>query len=283
MAIIVIRHGQSKMLEEYKKLKTEGIPSRPENFMQFLRVAEIYESNSDSPLSEKGQGQILETAYKLIQSEYPISRAYVSPTKRTQETYEIIAEEFARQGIIFPNCKFDPRIGIVEAGVFHGIRQNRSDDEVAKFFGEKDQKGVTGKEFAHDYLSGETILQASQRIYNFLDDTKGIWQRKNMLIITHKSTIRVIHSYFEHDLNNKEFFEYDTKNGEISIYGEIIKGKMTSKEAFNIGFRNFISKVPKERAKGLSSFFSRLASKRASDLDVNTEDKKSTDREDYEI
>lgn len=284
MEIIVIRHGQSELIGEYKKLKAEGIPSKPKNLNQFFRIAEIYESNSDSSLNEKGQEQILDTADELMQLGYPISRAYISPTKRAKESYEIIAEKFARQGILFPHCKIDSRIDIIEAGIFHGIRGTESDDKIAEFFNQKDQRGLTGKEFAHNYLTGETILHAVQRIYNFLDDTKGIWKRKNILIVTHKSTMRVIHSYFEHDLNNNDFFECEFNNGEIKMYGEVFKGKMTSKEAFDIKFRNFISEIPTEKARELSEFFCKIAKKGINNLDKKpTQNKSSQGDKEFEL
>lgn len=268
MAIIIIRHGQSNLIMKYKQLKENGIPSKPENIEQFRAIAEVYESDSDSNLSEKGKEQIKETASKLLKLGYPISRVFVSPTRRTVESYDIISEAFTREGITFPTYTIDSRIGIIESGFLHAIRGNENDDTITKFFEQKQQNGLTGKEFAHAYITGETILQAAQRIYNFLDDTRGIWNNKNMLVVTHKSAMRVFRSYFEHDLSNQGFFECEPNNGQVMIYGDIFTDELTPSEVFNIRFRNFISSIPKGKIK-TPEFLNYLAAKGLKQLNMH--------------
>lgn len=107
MALIVVRHGKTILLEQYKNLKEEGVPTKPENIDQFYKIANIYESNSDSHLSKKGKEEAAQIGKRLIQEGFAIDRVFISPTKRTEETYDIISREFEKNGIIFPNSKKD--------------------------------------------------------------------------------------------------------------------------------------------------------------------------------
>lgn len=274
MALIVVRHGKTILLEQYKNLKEEGVPTKPENIDQFYKIANIYESNSDSHLSKKGKEEAAQIGKRLIQEGFAIDRVFISPTKRTEETYDIISREFEKNGIIFPNSKKDQRISIIESGILHGIKGDASDNDIISFFNQENKEVLKGKQFANAYGTGETILQAAQRIYNFLDDTKGIWKKKNMLIITHKSTMRVVHSYFNHDLDNTAFFKCEPKNGDIIIYGELFREGMTPKKEFEIKFRNFVSGIPVDKSKRLSIFFGDLAKKGIQSLaSRTTEDK----------
>ena len=56
----------------------------------------------------------------------------------------------------------------------------------------------------------------------YLDEIKKEWEEKNVLLVTHKSTLRIINTYFNELLNN-EIYEFNPKNSEVLLYGKIFE------------------------------------------------------------
>ena len=98
----------------------------------------------------------------------------------------------------------------------HGHVNEKSEQYVEKL----PYQAINTKQFAYNYQTGESQFRAVQRVYNFLDEIKKEWEQKNVLLVTHKSTLRIINTYFNELLNN-EIYEFNPKNSEVLLYGKI--------------------------------------------------------------
>lgn len=207
MGIIAIRHGQSQI--SYK-VREEGISTKPSNWNEIKKLAQIRNKNTEnSGLSLKGKEQINEVSSKL--KKYKIDKVYISAMKRVKESFGIL------QGRCdLPEYNEDARINAIISGVLHGHVNENSEEYVKQL----PEEAINNKQFSYNYQTGESQFKAVQRVYNFLDDTKKEWEEKNILLITHKSTLRIINTYFNELLNN-EIYEFNPKNSEVLLYGKI--------------------------------------------------------------
>ena len=209
MGIIAIRHGQSQISYQVRE---EGISTKPSNWKQIKELAKVRNKNTEnSGLSEKGIEQINEVSSKL--KKYKIDKIYISPMKRVRESYEILKNKCN-----FLECKEEPRINAIISGVLHGHVNEKSEEYVNKL----PYEAIISKQFSYDYQTGESQFRAVQRVYNFLDEIKKEWQHKNVLLVTHKSTLRIINTYFN-ELLNEEIYEFNPKNSEVLLYGKIFE------------------------------------------------------------
>lgn len=209
MGIIAIRHGQSQISYQVRE---EGISTKPSNWKEIKELSEIRNKNTEnSGLSIKGIAQINEVSSKL--KNYKIDKIYISPMKRVKESYKILKEKCN-----LLECKEDQRINAIISGVLHGHLDEKSEEYVKKL----PYEAINDKQFSYNYQTGESQFRAVQRVYNFLDDIKKEWEEKNVLLITHKSTLRIINTYFNELLNN-EIYEFNPKNSEVFLYGKIFE------------------------------------------------------------
>ena len=209
MGIIAIRHGQSQISH---KMRENGISSKPTNWKEIKDIATIRNKDTeDSGLSEKGKGQIKQISKVL--KKYKIDEVYISKMQRVKESYGIL-----RETCKLPKYQEDGRLNAILSGVLHGHISVDSE----KYFKSLPAKAIDSKQYAYNYQTGESQFKAVQRVYNFLDDTRKIWEKKNVLLITHKSTLRIINTYFNEILND-EIYEFNPKNSEILLYGKIFE------------------------------------------------------------
>ncbi len=130
-----------------------------------------------------------------------ISLIITSPMIRALKTATIVAEKIGYNKEIIK----DYRLRELDYGVFEG----RSRDE-EEYLHERAQ-------FAARFIGGESVLELTHRVYDFLDDIKDKYKEENILVVSHNGVGRVIHTYF-FDLDNKAFKEFSYNNCQFREY-----------------------------------------------------------------
>lgn len=181
MKIYVLRHGQT---DWNLKGKIQG--------------------NTDIELNYKG----IEQAKKVseIIKYKNINIIICSPLKRTKQTAEII-KDVINCDILYEDALKERNYGIFE-GLFRNDIQN---------------SGINLDNFNNYYLNLkykniETIHNFCTRVWKFLDNLKIAYIDKNILLVSHGGTIRVINAYFNGIKKNGMLDSTGLNNCEILIY-----------------------------------------------------------------
>lgn len=143
-------------------------------------VEKKIQGHIDIPLNNEGKQQALITADKL--KKLKIDKIYSSDLLRTRETAKIISQYFNVDIIL------DKRLRGINYGDLEGIPRTELNGEVWEVFNKNPEK-----------LHAEPIRNVYNRIKNFFEE---IDKNKNILIVTHGGTLRVIMCYIN---NNKKF------------------------------------------------------------------------------
>lgn len=172
--VYFVRHGQSKWNVEDKIC-----------------------GKTDSPLTETGYQQAIETAGKIVEQGIKADEILYSPLKRAADTARHISEV---TGI---PMREEPRLVEQCFGKWEGTSpRNREDFKQAK------------TQFIDSFETGESMLRLAQRIYNLLDDLKAESEEKTYILVAHNGIARVVQSYFR-DMTNEEYAAYGVGNCQI--------------------------------------------------------------------
>ena len=151
----------------------------------------------DLPLTEKGrtQGEALTEKAVLLDIDLILS----SPMLRARQTAALVAEKCGVPVII------DDRLIEQAYGIYEGVDRKNPD-----FLANK-------RQFAYRYPGGESMMDVAHRVYGLLDEVKGKYCGKNVLLVCHGGVCRVIRTYFE-DMTNEEYFQYSEENATVRAY-----------------------------------------------------------------
>ena len=152
---------------------------------------------SESPLTDKGRNQALETGNKIKELNIKADEILCSPLSRALETAQIISKV---TGIPYR----------IEAKL---IEQNFGKYESTPRDGAEFRKAK--ESFVCSYEGGESMVKVCQRIYNLLDEIKK--EDKTYVLVAHNGIARIVHSYFN-DMSNEEFAAFGLKNCEVKRY-----------------------------------------------------------------
>jgi len=163
------------------------------------------ESNRVAILTEKGKGQVLESAKNFKEKvDVVVSSTY----NRSRETTKIICEQ-----IDFPLEKviYDERIRELETSTFF---EGKERTVFLKYYEEDILKNPT--EILPD---GESFAQLIKRVGSFIDDLEKQYSGKSILIVGHQGATRalsfVVNGMSLNDLPDKSDLLIDLKNAEI--------------------------------------------------------------------
>ena len=152
---------------------------------------------TDILLTQKGKEQAEKLAKEV--QKHDIDIIISSPLKRAQQTSEIVSKVCGASIIT------DYRLIEQDYGIYEG-----ADRKDFSFLESK-------KHFAYKYPNGESMMQVAQRVYELLDEIKGNYSDKNVLLISHGGVCRIINTYFK-DMTNDEFYNYTLNNAELEEY-----------------------------------------------------------------
>ncbi|MDO4492367.1 MAG: histidine phosphatase family protein [Clostridia bacterium] len=153
---------------------------------------------TDSPLTERGRMQALETGRMLLESGICADAILYSPLSRAKDTALAIA---AVTGL--PATE-EPLLMEQAFGRWEGTSPRNS----AAFREAK-------KGFATNFGDGESMLRLGQRIYNLLDRLAE--DDRTYVLVAHNGIARVVKSYFS-DMTNEEFADYGVKNCSVTEF-----------------------------------------------------------------
>jgi alpha-ribazole phosphatase len=172
MDIILIRHGESE-----------------DNIKRVL-------STDDTPLTKKGEMQI--EKIKPVVAELDFKDVYISPTKRTIMTSEILEI----------NGSLENRVREIDFGIFKGLGY----EEFMKVYPEEGKKWVSDIK-NYQIPNGESLKMTYQRVVDFLEEIINIGE--NSLVITHEGIIKLAFSWV---FDSDEYFnKFMASNGSINI------------------------------------------------------------------
>ena len=150
---------------------------------------------TDSPLSEKGQAQAVETGNVILKEGIRADLILYSPLQRAADTAKQISS------ITGIPAKEEPRLIEQNFGVWEGTSPRSSEAFYRAKLG-----------FINSYGSGESMFRVAQRIYNLLDELKN--DDRTYMLVAHNGIARFIKSYFQ-DMSNEEFAAFGVKNCEV--------------------------------------------------------------------
>ena len=152
---------------------------------------------TDSPLTEKGHQQAIETGKKILAEGIHADLILYSPLSRAKDTARHISE------ITGIPMQEEPRLFEQRFGKYESTPRNGEEFHEAK------------QQFLNRYEGGESMFQIAQRIYNLLDDLKK--DSRDFILVAHNGIARVVESYFR-EMTNDEYARFGIRNGEIRRY-----------------------------------------------------------------
>ncbi len=157
------------------------------------------QGQADIPLNKLGKKQAydLQVLLKDISFQYVIS----SPLLRAKETAKILCN--FRSSFLLDN-----RLIERDFGEFEGLRKDEFDSDTFWNYKEANRK----------YEKAENINMLLDRVYNFLNEYKTVYEAKHVLVVTHAGVIPAIRCYFYGIPKNNDLFTYHCKNCEILTF-----------------------------------------------------------------
>ncbi len=174
MTVYFVRHGQT-----------------------LLNIEDKVCGSVDSPLTELGHQQAIETGKKIKEMNLKIDVILYSPLLRAKDTAKHISEICNVQMIE------EPRLIEQAFGKYEKTPKSCEAFMQAK------------KQFVSNYDGGESMFKVAQRIYNLLDDLKK--DNKTYLLVSHNGISIIVHSYFN-SMTNDEYAKFQLKNCEVKEY-----------------------------------------------------------------
>lgn len=153
---------------------------------------------TDSPLTEKGHRQAVETGKVILESGICADLILYSPLQRAADTARHIAE---MTGI---PMREEPRLIEQAFGIWEGSSPRDSE----AFYRAK-------LNFIHSFETGESMFRVAQRIYNLLDELKE--EDRTYILVAHNGIARFVKSYFQ-DMSNEEFAVFGVNNAEVACF-----------------------------------------------------------------
>ena len=179
MKLYVVRHGQTDW-----------------------NLSEKVQGRTDIELNQTGIEQAKQAKENL--SEIDFDLVISSPLKRTRKTAEIINED-RHMPLIFDERLMERGFGDVEGttpsktGVFKGVNIWNYNENI-------------------NYKNVEPIVEMCNRVWSFLDEIKEKYSEKNVLLVTHGGTMRIINAYFNGINENGLLPRIEVLNCEVKEY-----------------------------------------------------------------
>ena len=149
----------------------------------------------DVPLNDYGIQEANMSKVLLYQTNF--YKIISSPLIRARKTAEIINHHDIP-------IEIDFRIIERDFGEFEGLKKEEFD---STSFWDYSPNNRYGK--------AESIQQLLNRVYNFLDEYKEVYEKKDVLVVTHSGVIPAICCYFKGIPKNNNIFTYHFKTCEI--------------------------------------------------------------------
>ena len=152
---------------------------------------------TDIPLTERGLEQAKLLAANMADKQLDVIIA--SPMIRAQQTAAAVSES------IDVPVLTDERLIEQNFGDFEGL-----DRGTPEYLANK-------RQFAYRYPGGESQMDVAYRVYGLIEELKGKYPDKNVLLVCHGGVCRSVRTYFV-DMTNDEYFLYSEENAAAKVY-----------------------------------------------------------------
>ena len=152
---------------------------------------------TDIPLTERGLEQAKLLAANMADKQLGVIIA--SPMIRAQQTAAAVSE------VIDVPVLTDERLIEQNFGDFEGL-----DRGTPEYLANK-------RQFAYRYPGGESQMDVAYRVYGLIEELKGKYPDKNVLLVCHGGVCRSVRTYFV-DMTNDEYFLYSEENAASKVY-----------------------------------------------------------------
>ncbi len=172
----------------------------------------ISDAGETSPLNATGIAQVQRAGAQMKQEGKEFDIILVSPTNRTQETAQIIAQELGYTGDIITVPELIER----DAGECSG----KSFVEIENWYREKTGKEMDGPhhyQVASEYGGGESKEVHQVRVRKAIDDIVAKYSGKRVLVVAHGGTFRAFNIHF-FNLSIEEGFGTQSRIGNAEYY-----------------------------------------------------------------
>lgn len=162
----------------------------------------LIQGRTDIPLNDEGRAQALEVKKLLNNRKFDL--VFSSSLSRAVESAKIISDS--------DDIKIDDRLIEMNSGIFEGKTvHEKSLVQHQESFNPKDY-GV------------ETYEEVRERVFSFLDDISSEYKDKDILIVSHGGTIRLIRTWFEGEPDSLENLKPVPTNCAVFTYEKFEKG-----------------------------------------------------------
>lgn len=160
-------------------------------------ITGMLQGDMDTVLNEKGIEQALSVRNKV--SESNIDLVISSPRKRAIKTAELAA----------PNIPLivDDRLRSRSHGEFEG--KSRDEINIRDYWNIK--KNI-------QYIKAESVKDLFDRVESLLNEIKGKYNDKNVLLVTHSGIVRILYYYFNGIPEDGDLLEYESHNCSFEHY-----------------------------------------------------------------
>lgn len=169
-------------------------------------VKGIIQGSLDTPINENGLRQVSESLNEI--SKLNLYKIISSPQKRATMTADIICQSLGMDYEIWNEFK-ERSFGIYQGKSYKYLRENLSED----YYKSK-------RDFYHRTQNGESMEDVYDRVKIAFEKIKSKWDGKNILIVSHGSTVRIIDAYFRLEKGQVDF---DIHMENCKIYHYVIK------------------------------------------------------------
>ena len=152
---------------------------------------------TDIALTPKGHEQAVETGRRIVEQGIKADVILTSPLVRAYDTAKHISE------ITGIPVEIEPKLIEQNFGIYESTPRDGAEFHEAK------------KDLASRFVTGESMLQLAQRIYNILDEIKA--GDRVCILVAHNGIVRIVESYFR-AMDNEEFSSFGIRNCEIKRY-----------------------------------------------------------------
>lgn len=169
-------------------------------------VKGIIQGSLDTPINENGVKQALDAMDEICKLD--IYKILSSPQKRARMTSDIISSNLDMDYEIWNEFK-ERSFGIYQGKSYKYLRENLTED----YYKSK-------RDFYHRTENGESMEDVYERVKSAFEKIKNEWDGKNILIVSHGSTVRIIDAYFRFEKGQVDF---DIHMENCKIYHYVIK------------------------------------------------------------
>ncbi len=181
-----------------------------------------FQGVSDSPLTEKGEGQAKNLNHFL--KKYSVEKFFISPLGRVKQTYDLASIEINATVIIIPELR----------ELCYGDWETKRRGELNPFLLELKARDKFNYVHPGSYnnIPGESYKMQFDRVLPFLKSLEETKENNDIVVIAHQGILLEVYKYFNH-LDDKKVSNFKNSNHQVIIIS--IEGDQRTVSLMEIG------------------------------------------------